>query len=116
MKNINTELAATFNELIEGMDNVEWYDYMRIILSHRNGKSKLGAVYLMITMRGFGLVRLLAVDYLKDHIQIDIECVSTQARKKINFDVEDETFRFILVSWSEIKELESKSSGFQVDD
>ncbi len=102
--NIQKPNPTSFEELLEGMTTKGKYDYLRIILS-KNDNRTLGQKYLMATKHNFGLVKLLAVDFQENFIQMDFEDVTTGMVKQINFDVEDQEFKFMLVSWSDIKKM-----------
>ena len=101
-------------ELFAGMHANGKYDYLRVILS-RSGNCSLHKDYLMVTRNSFGRVRLLDVDFQEHRIQMDFQDISTEITKKIYLDVEDETFKFILVSWDDIQKIFLEESNDKTD-
>ena len=73
---MNTSDTKTdFNSLISGMTHNGRYDYLRIVLTKNNNKT-IGQKYLMITKKGFSVVKLKGVDYISGRIRMDFECAA----------------------------------------
>ncbi len=102
--NTNVQNPTDFEELLDGMTANGRYDYLRIILT-KNGNRTIPQEYLMVTKKGFSLVKLKGVDYDSGRIHLDFECAATGDVKQIHLDIEDTDFKFILVSWQDLRKM-----------
>ncbi len=59
----------------------------------------------MVTKHGFSVVKLLKVDFIDERIKMDFQCMTTGIRKQILIDVVDREFKFLLVSWEDIRKM-----------
>lgn len=102
--NVNiTQYSQPFEELCSGLTTSK-YEHLRLILS-KNNDLTLGQKYLMVSRNNFGLVKLHNVDFVNDKIVLDMEEVSNGLRKDVLLDINDTTFKFLLVSWQDIKQI-----------
>lgn len=93
----------TFEDIASGFTS-GMFDHMRLILTKNNDQT-LGQKYLYLSRNTFGLVRLHDVDFFDNKIRMDIEVISTGLRKKVHLDINDSAFKFLLISWHDIKHI-----------
>ena len=94
----------TFEELLSGMTCDGRFDHLRIILT-KNSNRTIPEKYLMVTKRGFSLIKLRKVDYHESKIKMELECLSTGIVRQISLDICDSEFKFLLISWQDIRKL-----------
>ena len=80
------------------------YGHLRLILT-KNNNHEYGQQYLMVTPTAFGVVKLIDIDFRENHIYIELlDCV-TGTVKDISVDIDDDKFKFLLISWTDIKKI-----------
>lgn len=113
MKNTNVHIAqdrASFEDLISGLTETGFYSHLRLILTKNNDRT-LKQKYLMISRNAFGLVRLYDVDFDDNHISMALQDLNTGIVKNVHLEIDDTSFRFILISWQDIQEIFSSDSN-----
>lgn len=96
--------CPSFDELISGMTDNGKYAHLRIILS----KTKIQNYYqryLLVTPDGFGVVQLLEGNLAGNKINLDLQDIFTDIVMKVSIDVDDDRFKFLLISWDDINTL-----------
>jgi hypothetical protein len=98
----NDELYAkiTGEELMTGFLQKK-YDHLQIILSKNNNR-KIGQKYLMVTKSGFGVIKLNHIDFNNNEVHMDLQDESSDIVKHISLNINDEGFKFLLISWDDI--------------
>ncbi len=91
-------------KLLHRMKDSNTYDHLKIILSKNNYRN-IGQRYLMVTRDGFGIVRLLDVDYSNQGVVMELEDVETGLVKKVTLNVEDRGFKLVLISWGDVLDM-----------
>jgi hypothetical protein len=99
-KNINPQ-CPLLKELIDGLESGNKYEHLRIILTKNNNRS-FGQKYLMVTSTAFGVVKLLDLNVGDDQVFLSLQDTNTGIAKKVYIDVDDDSFKFILISWDDI--------------
>ncbi len=103
--NININYyCPSFDELISGMTDNGKYAHLRIIHS-RTKIQNYYQRYLLVTTDGFGVVKLLEGNLVGNKINLDLQDVFTGSVKKVSIDVNDNRFKFLLISWDDINTL-----------
>ena len=95
---------TTFDELCDELSHGGKYSHLRIILSKNNNR-EFGQQYLMITPFGFGVVKLIDVDYNDNKILLDVQDCTNGMIKQLTIDINDNTFSFLLISWDDIRKI-----------
>lgn len=93
--------CPSFDELISGMTDNGKYAHLRIILS-RTKIQNYYQRYLLVTTDGFGVVELLEGNLAGNKINLDLQDINTGMVKKVSIDVDDDRFKFLLISWDDI--------------
>jgi hypothetical protein len=93
--------CPSFDELISGMTDNGKYAHLRIILS-RTKIQNYYQRYLLVTTDGFGVVELLEGNLAGYKINLDLQDINTEMVKKVAIDVDDDRFKFLLISWDDI--------------
>lgn len=57
----------------------------------------------MISRSGFGVVKLLDIDYGENQISMALQDISTGMIKNVQLNINDPAFRFVLISWQDIQ-------------
>jgi hypothetical protein len=99
--NINSN-NISLEELLSGMTYSGQYGHLRVILT-KNDDHRMGQKYLWVSRSAFGLVKLNDISFYDNKIHLEIEDVSSGLIKSISLDVNDDRFRFILISWQDIR-------------
>ena len=93
--------CPSFDELISGMTDNGKYAHLRIILS-RTKIQNYYQRYLLVTPDGFGAVELLECNLAGNKINLDLQDIFTDKVMKASIDVDDDRFKFLLISWDDI--------------
>ncbi len=96
--------CPSFDELISGMTDNGKYAHLRIILS-RTKIQNYYQRYLLVTPDGFGVVELLECNLAGNKINLDLQDMSTGTVKKVTIDINDDRFKFLLISMDDINTL-----------
>lgn len=100
----HSTVHSTVSELLTGIITTERYDYLKIIVSKVEG-NPIGKEFLLITRSGFQKVILKDLEFGIKGVVIDLMDVQSGFTKKFTFDVHDKRFKFLLISWLDIKEM-----------
>ncbi len=100
---INSKPDA-LEELLATMDVTDKYDYLKVILS-KSKENSLGKKYIMITREAFGVIRLLNVTFSEPKIILDLENPITGQQRQAHLNIEDSSFKFLLVNWQDIRNM-----------
>jgi hypothetical protein len=98
--NINPE-CPLLKELIDGLESGTKFDHLRIILTKNDNRS-FGQKYLMVTTSAFGVVKLLDLSVDDDQVFLSLQDDYSGITKKVYIDVDDDSFKFILISCDDI--------------
>ena len=93
--------CPSFDELISGMTDNGKYAHLRIILSRAKIQNYYQR-YLLVTPDGFGMVELLEGNLAGNKINLDLQDIFTDIVMKVSIDVNDDRFKFLLISWDDI--------------
>jgi hypothetical protein len=107
VQNNNVNIAqnsSSFKDLFSGLTETGIYSHMRLILTKNNDR-RLRQKYLMVSRNAFGLVRLCDVDFDDNQICIALQDINTGIIKNVYLDINDSSFRFLLISWQDIREI-----------
>ena len=99
-----TPYCSSFEDLASGLTDTGIYSHLRLILT-KNNDHTLVQKYLYVSRDAFGLVRLHDVDFNDNQIALDLEVVSTGQNKRVYLDIDDPTFKFLLISWHDIRQI-----------
>lgn len=105
-KTINNTYPANIAELIDQMQEGK-YKNLQIML-YRNHTSLglgLGQQYLVANRDGFGVYRLINVDYNNGIINMVLTNSLTDEPFKINLNVNDQHPEYIFICWEDIKNM-----------
>jgi hypothetical protein len=98
----NTNLPSPLlKELIDGLETSNKYEHLRIILT-KNDIGSFGQNFLMVTTSAFGVVKLLNLIVDDARIYLELQDIDTGIINKVPLDVNDVTFKFLLISWDDI--------------
>ena len=106
---------VTEDEFLEGLLPNGKYSHLRLILS-KTDNCQFGKMYLMVTQSGFGIVKFCDLDYCDNNIQIYLQEVSSGIIQHFSIDVNDNAFRFFLLSWDDIIKMVSDNTSSKPDD
>jgi hypothetical protein len=107
VKSVNTNInpsCPSFEAVLSGLTVSGRYDHLRLILSKNNNR-QIGQKYLMVCRSGFQVIKLIDIDYGENQICLALQDISTGMTKSVHLDIDDPEFRFILVSWQDIREM-----------
>lgn len=99
-KNINPK-SPLLKKLIDGLESGSQYQHLRIILSS-NDKRTSGQKFLMVSPSAFGIVKLLDFNVENNHVFFVLQDILTGITEKVSIDIDDDTFRFLLISFDDI--------------
>jgi hypothetical protein len=88
-------------ELIDGLESGSQYQHLRIILSSNDNRS-LGQKFLLVSPSAFGVVKLLDFNVEDNHVFFVLKDIITGIVNKISIDVDDDSFKFLLINWDDI--------------
>ena len=95
---------TTIDELCEKQLISGKYDHLQIILS-KNNNHDFGQEYLYISQDAFGKVKLVDLDFVDNHIYIELQDCTTKMFIHQSIDVADKEFKFLLISWQDIRKM-----------
>jgi hypothetical protein len=99
-KNINTK-RPLLKKLIDGLESGSQYQHLRIILSSNDNRTS-GQKFLMVSPSAFGVVKLLEFNVENNHVFFVLQDILTGIIEKVSINVDDDTFRFLLISFDDI--------------
>ena len=103
--NINITSHSPSNvELFAELINSNQYEHLRLIL-HRNQNREFGQTYLYVSKDAFGKVKLVDLDFVDNHIYIELQDCTTKMFIHQSIDVEDKEFKFLLISWQDLRKM-----------
>jgi hypothetical protein len=95
----------TLDELIECISNAK-YLHLQLFLSRDGDVSQgLGQQYLMVTPSSFSLIKLIDLDFSNNQIYLDLQDINSGILKRISIDIDDDSFHFLLILWSDIRKM-----------
>lgn len=98
--NINPK-RPLLKKLIDGLESGSQYQHLRIILSS-TGNRTFGQKFLMVSPSAFGIVNLIDFNVDDSHVYFVLQDIITGIVKKVSLDVEDNSVKFLLISWEDI--------------
>ena len=107
MRNTDTDInpsCPSIEDLLSGMTSSGQYAHLRLILTKNNNR-ELRQNYLMVSRSGFQVVKLIDIEYGKNRICMTLQDISTGMIKNVYLDINDPAFRFLLISWQDIREM-----------
>ena len=113
LQNVNEHIVqynSSFEDLIIGLTASGKYDHMRLILSKNNNR-RLGQTYLMVSRSGFGIVKLIDINYGENRISMALKDISTGVIKNVHLDIDNPVFSFLLISWQDIQEISNSGKS-----
>ena len=96
---------SVFERMLSGMTLSGPYSHLKIILSRVIGNPKLGQKYLMVSSSSFGVVILNDIDFMEDKIILHVKDTFYVMEQQFELDVNETGFKFLLISWNDIKSL-----------
>jgi hypothetical protein len=91
-------------ELFSELINSGQYEHLRLIL-HRNNNREFGQNYLYVSKDAYAKVKLVDLDFVDNHIYIELQDCTTGMFIHQSIDVEDKEFKFLLISWQDIRQM-----------
>ena len=101
--NITSHCSSNI-ELFAELINSGQYEHLRLIL-HRNQNREFGQTYLYVSQDAFGKVKLVDLDFVDNHIYIGLQDCSTKMFIHQSIDVADKEFKFLLISWQDLRKM-----------
>lgn len=95
---------TTIDELCEKQLESGKYEHLKIILS-KNDNHRFGQNYMYISRSAFGKVKLIDLDFIDGHLYIELQDCSNGLFIHNSFDVDDKEFKFLLISWQDIRNM-----------
>lgn len=102
-------------KLIDGLESGDKFQHLRIILSSNNNRS-FGQKFLMVSPSAFGVVKLLDFNVENNHIYFLLQDIITGIVNKICIDVDDESFKFLLINWNDILTMHNQTNEDEGND
>lgn len=95
----------TFSELEDEVYNTNRFSHLQIFLS-RKREGGIGKVFLMVSRKGFLIVRLVDLQYENETILIDLMNMEVEEEvTRFYLDIYDPRFKFVLLNLQDIKNL-----------
>ena len=88
-------------KLIDGLESGDKFQHLRIVLSSNENHS-VGQKFLMVSPLAFGVVKLIDFNVENNQIYFLLQDIITGVVNKICIDVDDESFKFLLINWNDI--------------
>ena len=107
-KTINNTYPADIVALIDDMKAGRYQNLQIILYRNHPGLGMgmgLGQQYLVVNRDGFGVFRLISVDYKSGIIYLALTNQLTGEPFEINLDVNDEHPEYIFICWEDIKNM-----------
>ena len=101
----NQDSQTSIQELFAGLSPDGRFAHLQLFLSRKNEKHQLPMYFLWVSRNAFGKVRLDDLDFDGTHIHLDIQECTTGFRKTVSVDVNDEGFKFLMISWDDIRNM-----------
>ena len=114
----NSTKSVSFEGLLNGMTDSGQYGHLRLILT-KNDNRRFGQKYLMITPSAFGIVKLNELNFNDNQIHFKLQDIATGFTKQISIAIGDNEFKFLMISWQDIRRMvladsENKSSHYDL--
>jgi hypothetical protein len=100
----NQTKSVSFEELLSGITDSGQYGHLRLILT-KNDNRRFGQKYLMITPSAFGIVKLNELNFNDNQIHFELQDITTGFTKQISIDIGDNEFKFLMISWQDIRRM-----------
>ena len=69
----------------------------------RNNNHEFGQTYLYVSKDAFGKVKLCDIDLIDNHLYIELQDCSNGLYLHNSIDIADKEFKFLLISWQDIR-------------
>lgn len=102
--NIITSHSPSNVELFAELINSNQYEHLRLIM-HRNNNREFGQIYLYVSQDAFGKVKLVDLNFVDNHIYIELQDCATKMFIHLSIDIADKEFKFLLISWQDIRKI-----------
>jgi hypothetical protein len=107
--------SQLLKKLIDGLESGDKFQHLRIILSSKNNRS-FRQKFLMVSPSAFGVVKLLDFNVENNHIYFLLQDIITGIVNKICIDVDDESFKFLLINWNDILTMHNQTNEDEGND
>ncbi len=97
-------------ELLDAMSSTNDYEHLQVFLGYNLEARAIPQRYLMVTPSYFGIVNLLDLEYEKEKVVIYLQDDKTKVCSKVYLDIHDNSYKFLLLRWSDILDLVLKDS------
>jgi hypothetical protein len=106
--------CTSFEDLLSGLTGSGQYEHLRIIMS-RNNNHKFGQTYLYVSKDAFGKVKLCDIDLIDNHLYIELQDCSNGLFIHNSIDIADKEFKFLLISWQDIRNMVLNESNTKLN-
>lgn len=101
----------SLSELEDEICNKNRFSHLQIFL-HRKEKGDIGKVFLMVSRKGFLIVRLVDLQYENEMILLDLQNMEVEEEvTRFYLDIYDPRFKFVLINLQDIKNLVKAQIG-----
>ena len=111
MKGPNTNIdkqSLSQEDPLDGLKTDGKYEHLQLILS-KNSNCTIEQEYLLVSKLGFGLYKLLDIDYQEGKILMTFRNTETDSITEERLDVNDTKPQLFLVCWDDIKRMVYKT-------
>lgn len=109
--NINPK-RPLLKKLIDGLESGSQYQHLRIILSSI-GNRTFGQKFLMVSPSAFGVVKLSDFNVENNYVFFVLQDIMTGIVNKICINVDDESFKFLLINWNDIITMHHETNKYE---
>ena len=101
------EYPNTLDELVSDMElNPNKYKHLQFILNRQKHMNLgLGQLYLVVNEVGFGLYRLIDVDYHNGIVRLSVINPATENSAHISLDITNKHPQMFLINWKDIEDM-----------
>ena len=96
---------TSLDELCEGLTSNGKFSHLQVFLYRIGSTHKIGQEYLYVSKDAFAKVKLVDLDFVDNHIYIGLQDCSTKMFIHQSIDVADKEFKFLLISWQDLRKM-----------
>jgi len=94
---------TSLDELCEGLTSNGKFSHLQVFLYRIGSTHKIGQDYLYVSRDAFAKVKLVDLDFVDNHIYIELQDCKSGLFIHNSVDISDKEFKFLLVSWQDIR-------------
>ena len=111
----NKKYKLNLDNVLSGMTPSGQFEHLKIILSRVIENPHFGQKYLMVTPTAFGVIKLNDLDLKDGKIILQMQDAYSNLEKQFELDINDTSFKFLLISWNDVKNMVQGDKNITTD-